>query len=174
MCPWDGKKIPSLTHLPHSNFPSQFSRACHKCLLHIQCTVKSPASAHGYFKLMLKSQFCISRPWLCETRSQTELRNCCRLAKKYLKSLAPCVMFLISLEQKPVIKFLWPNDMTLQKWGLVCFWGIISLCPFTIKVLLQWICSSTITKNERCIHVWRAFGLVAVSFKWSWRRCYCR
>ena len=57
ICPLDGKTIPIPTHLPRSEFPFQFSRACHKWLLHIQCTAKSPASTHGYFKLMLESQF---------------------------------------------------------------------------------------------------------------------
>ena len=50
------------------------------------------------------------RPWLCETTLQTELRNSRLLTKKILKkSCAPCVMFLIFLDQKPVIKFLWPK-----------------------------------------------------------------
>ena len=55
--PTGWKKDPSQTHLPHSDFPFQFSCAW---LFHIQCTVKSPACAQGFFKLMLESQFRVS------------------------------------------------------------------------------------------------------------------
>ena len=57
---WEKNLSPTHLHIAtfHFNFPGMSSSCCMDSVL----TIRSPVSAHGYFKLMLELQFRVASP----------------------------------------------------------------------------------------------------------------